>query len=181
MHSPPRKITLQDQQDWKVPPCISNWKNAKGYVIPLDMRLSADGRNLRDVIVNENFSKFADVLYVTEKQARKDIEDRMHIQESIKINDTLKKKEQELKETAFEAKQKKMAMAVSNISSINTTKTDETEIMLGNKRKNEDIDIKAEKIERENLRKIRQKEIERAARLERQGKKKINPKILIGI
>jgi SNW domain-containing protein 1 len=27
MHSPPRKVTAKDQQDWKIPPCISNWKN----------------------------------------------------------------------------------------------------------------------------------------------------------
>ena len=49
MHSPPRKITVKDQQDWKIPPCISNWKNAKGYTIPLDMRISADGRTLQNV------------------------------------------------------------------------------------------------------------------------------------
>lgn len=29
MHSPPRPLTVKDQQDWKIPPCISNWKNAK--------------------------------------------------------------------------------------------------------------------------------------------------------
>ncbi len=29
LHSPPRKVTVQDQQNWKIPPCISNWKNAK--------------------------------------------------------------------------------------------------------------------------------------------------------
>eukprot|EP00850_Spirogloea_muscicola_P026556 SM008233S22593 [mRNA] locus=s8233:1:564:- [translate_table: standard] len=28
MHSPPRAVTVKDQQDWKIPPCISNWKNA---------------------------------------------------------------------------------------------------------------------------------------------------------
>ena len=49
MHSPPRKLTVKDQQDWKIPPCISNWKNAKGYTIPLEMRLSADGRTLQQV------------------------------------------------------------------------------------------------------------------------------------
>jgi SNW domain-containing protein 1 len=49
MHSPPRKLTMKDMQDWKIPPCISNWKNAKGYTIPLSMRLSADGRYLKDV------------------------------------------------------------------------------------------------------------------------------------
>ncbi len=49
MHSPPRKVTVKDQQAWKIPPCISNWKNAKGYTIPLDKRLAADGRSLAQV------------------------------------------------------------------------------------------------------------------------------------
>lgn len=44
LHSPQRKVTVQDQKDWKIPPCISNWKNARGYTIPLEMRLAADGR-----------------------------------------------------------------------------------------------------------------------------------------
>ncbi|KFG99979.1 SkiP/SNW domain protein, partial [Toxoplasma gondii MAS] len=48
MHSPPRKLTQQDQAEWKIPPSISNWKNQKGYTIPLDKRLQADGRNLQD-------------------------------------------------------------------------------------------------------------------------------------
>lgn len=43
------KLTLQDQQDWKIPPCVSNWRNQKGYTIPLDKRVAADGRNLQDV------------------------------------------------------------------------------------------------------------------------------------
>ena len=29
MHSPPRKVTVKEQQEWKIPPCISNWKNPK--------------------------------------------------------------------------------------------------------------------------------------------------------
>jgi SNW domain-containing protein 1 len=29
MHSPPRPVTAVDQGNWKIPPCISNWKNAK--------------------------------------------------------------------------------------------------------------------------------------------------------
>ena len=43
MHSPPRKITREDQKNWKIPPCISNWKNNKGFTMPLDQRLAADG------------------------------------------------------------------------------------------------------------------------------------------
>ena len=44
MHSPSRKMTMKEQQEWKIPPCISNWKNAKGYTIPLDKCLAANGR-----------------------------------------------------------------------------------------------------------------------------------------
>ncbi|KAF4962138.1 hypothetical protein F66182_18203 [Fusarium sp. NRRL 66182] len=29
MHSPPRKLTAEDQEAWKIPPPVSNWKNPK--------------------------------------------------------------------------------------------------------------------------------------------------------
>ena len=61
MHSPPRKITVKDQNDWKIPPCISNWKNIKGYTIPLDKRLAADGRGLQEVQISDNFAKLSEV------------------------------------------------------------------------------------------------------------------------
>ena len=54
MQSPPRAATAQDQKDWMIPPCISNWKNNKGYTIPLDKRLAADGRGLQDVGLQVN-------------------------------------------------------------------------------------------------------------------------------
>eukprot|EP00775_Hariotina_reticulata_P013718 gene13718-13840_t len=54
MHSPPRPVTAEDQANWKIPPCISNWKNAKGYTIPLDKRLAADGRGLQALQVAES-------------------------------------------------------------------------------------------------------------------------------
>lgn len=49
MHSLSKKLTREDQLAWNIPPCVSNWKNAKGFTIPLEMRLSADGRNLKSV------------------------------------------------------------------------------------------------------------------------------------
>ena len=51
LRSPPRKATAQEQKEWMIPPCISNWKNNKGYTIPLDKRLAADGRGLQDVSI----------------------------------------------------------------------------------------------------------------------------------
>lgn len=38
--------------NWKIPPCVSNWKNAKGFTIPLDKRIAADGRGLLMVFLN---------------------------------------------------------------------------------------------------------------------------------
>lgn len=32
LHSPPRRVSVRQQRDWKVPPCVSHWKNAKGYI-----------------------------------------------------------------------------------------------------------------------------------------------------
>ena len=51
LRSPPRKATAAEQKEWMIPPCISNWKNNKGFTIPLDKRLAADGRGLQDVSV----------------------------------------------------------------------------------------------------------------------------------
>jgi SNW domain-containing protein 1 len=62
-----------------VPPCVSNWKNAKGFTIPLHMRLQADGRNMQDTSINERFSSFSDSLYMAEKQSRKEVEERAKV------------------------------------------------------------------------------------------------------
>jgi predicted metal-dependent phosphoesterase TrpH len=98
-------------------------------------------------------------------QARKEIDERNKIQDSIKMVDTVKK-EQELREAAKEARQKKMALAVSNISSVNTQKTDDSELLLGNKRAITNEELEAAKTERNNLRNQRKKEIERDRRIE---------------
>ena len=44
----------KDQQEWKIPPCISNWKNSKGYTRPLEKLLAADGRGLQDGVVSRD-------------------------------------------------------------------------------------------------------------------------------
>ena len=40
----------------------------KGYTIPLDKRLAADGRGLQGVHINENFAKFAEALYIADRK-----------------------------------------------------------------------------------------------------------------
>lgn len=172
MHSPQRKVTAQDQRDWKVPPCIPGSKNPKGLVIPLDIRLVADGRNLKEYKANPNFSKFSDVLFIAEKTARNEIEQRNRIQESIQMKATMKK-EEELRLAAKQARMEKAAMninSVSNISSVNTTKSDATaDLMLGKIRSRS---LEKEKNERNELRNLRKKEIEYNRKVEMTMKNK---------
>ncbi|WBW75562.1 Prp19 complex subunit Prp45 [Schizosaccharomyces osmophilus] len=73
LHSPPRKVTAKEQQEWQIPPSISNWKNPKGYTIPLDKRLAADGRGLNDVEISDGFAKFSEALFTAERQAREEV------------------------------------------------------------------------------------------------------------
>ncbi|GMQ06399.1 hypothetical protein CsSME_00051013 [Camellia sinensis var. sinensis] len=72
-----KKRVPKDQQDWKIPPCISNWKSPKGFTIPLDRRLAADGRGLQEVQTNDNLSES---LYVVEQKAREDVAMRSKVQ-----------------------------------------------------------------------------------------------------
>lgn len=76
LHSPPRKLTAKEQADWVIPPCISNWKNSKGYTIPLDKRLAADGRGLQEVTINDNFAKFSEALFAADRHAREEVRQR---------------------------------------------------------------------------------------------------------
>jgi SNW domain-containing protein 1 len=110
MHSPPRKITVKDQQDWKIPPCISNWKNIKGYTIPLDKRLAADGRGLQEVQISDHFAKLSESLYVAERNARDEVEKRAQIQKRIAAKDK-ESKEEELRSLAQRAREERAAAA----------------------------------------------------------------------
>ena len=99
MHSPTRKVSAKEQADWKIPPCISNWKNAKGYTIPLDKRLAADGRGLQQVHINENFSKLSEALYIADRKAR----------EAVEMRTTLEKKLAQKEKEAKESKLRELA------------------------------------------------------------------------
>jgi len=110
MHSPPRKVTAADQANWKIPPCISNWKNIKGYTIPLDKRLAADGRGLQEVQVNDKFAKLAESLFVAERTARSEIEARAQLNKNL-ARKQKEAKENELRELAARARAAGLARA----------------------------------------------------------------------
>jgi len=92
LRSPPRKASAAEQKEWMIPPCISNWKNNKGFTIPLDKRLAADGRGLQDVSINDNFAKFSEALFIADRHAREEVRQRALMQQK------LAQKEKEAKE-----------------------------------------------------------------------------------
>ncbi|KAB0388010.1 hypothetical protein FD755_002966, partial [Muntiacus reevesi] len=106
MHSPSRKMTVKEQQEWKIPPCISNWKNAKGYTIQLDKRLAADGRGLQTVHINENFAKLAEALYIADRKAREAVEMRAQVERKMAQKEK-EKYEEKLREMAQKARERR--------------------------------------------------------------------------
>jgi SNW domain-containing protein 1 len=108
LHSPPRKVSQEEAEQWQVPPCISNWKNPKGFTIPLDKRLAADGRGLEEVQINDNFAKLTESLYIAEQKAREAVETRAQLQKELK-NKEKEKTEEQLRELAQKARLERAA------------------------------------------------------------------------
>ncbi|KAL6722151.1 mRNA splicing protein [Lecanora helva] len=94
MHSPPRKLTAADQEAWKIPPPVSNWKNPKGYTVPLDKRLAADGRGLQDVTINDKFAQFTEALFTADRHAREDVKQRAAMQQKLAEKERMEKEDQ---------------------------------------------------------------------------------------
>lgn len=106
MHSPPRKLTAEDQEAWKIPPPVSNWKNPKGYTVPLDKRLAADGRGLQDVTINDKFAQFAEALFTADRHAREEVKLRTQMQQKLAEKEKLAK-EDHLRDMARKAREER--------------------------------------------------------------------------
>lgn len=104
MHSPPRKLTAEDQEMWRIPPPISNWKNPKGFTIPLDKRLAADGRGLQDVTINDKFAQLSEALFMADRHAREEVHQRALMQQRLAEKEKAQKEEQ-LREMARRARE----------------------------------------------------------------------------
>ncbi|KAH0541778.1 mRNA splicing protein [Glutinoglossum americanum] len=112
MHSPPRKLTAEDQDAWKIPPPISNWKNPKGYTVPLDKRLAADGRGLQDVTINDKFAQFAEALFTADRHAREEVKQRTLMQQKLAEKEKAQK-EDHLRMLAQKAREERSGAGVS--------------------------------------------------------------------
>ncbi|PWN92635.1 hypothetical protein FA10DRAFT_490 [Acaromyces ingoldii] len=110
LRSPPRKITAQEQKEWMIPPCISNWKNNKGYTIPLDKRLAADGRGLQDVHINDGFAQFSEALNLADRHAREEVRQRSLMQQKLAQKEKAAK-EDHLRRLAQRAREERSGLA----------------------------------------------------------------------
>ncbi|KAG5518674.1 hypothetical protein PMAC_002643 [Pneumocystis sp. 'macacae'] len=158
MHSPPRKLTAKEQQDWVIPPSISNWKNAKGYTIPLDKRLAADGRGMIDVQINDNFSKLSEALYAADRHAREEVRKRAQLQHKIAQKEKDAKKER-LQDLARKAREERHMLQKESSTASDAAHSGESE---------NSEDERAAK-EREDLRRERRRDAERQMRMSRMG------------
>lgn len=147
LHSPPRKLTQADMANWKIPPCISNWKNAKGFTIALDKRMAADGRSMQDHSINDNFAKLSEALFIAERNARDEIDKRARIRQAALLKQK-QEKEEELRKLALHAREERTSIA----EAVQPDEVDELR-------------------EREEIREERKRERERDRRMENAGKK----------
>uniref|UniRef100_A0A0D9VLA9 SKI-interacting protein SKIP SNW domain-containing protein n=1 Tax=Leersia perrieri TaxID=77586 RepID=A0A0D9VLA9_9ORYZ len=173
MHSPPRPVTVKDQQDWKIPPCISNWKNPKGYTIPLDKRLAADGRGLQEVQINDNFAKLSEALYVAEQKAREAVQMRSKVQRELQLKEK-ERKEQELRALAQKARMERTGAppapagvpAGGGRGAVDDRDEEDMDLEQPREQRRETREEREARIERDRIREERRRERERERRLE---------------
>jgi SNW domain-containing protein 1 len=76
--APMVKPSAEDEEYWKVPTCISKWKNPEGYVIPMDKRVGADARRFDQPQLSDKFANLSRALgaasaAITESTAQKNL------------------------------------------------------------------------------------------------------------
>lgn len=174
LRSPPRKLTAEDQEAWKIPPPVSNWKNPKGFTVPLDKRLAADGRGLQDVTINDKFSQFAEALYTADRHAREEVKQRATMQQRLAEKEKMQK-EEHLRSLAQRAREERANASASKASGRRYSRdsrsrsrsTDSYSSSSRSRSESEDDDRGAR--EREELRRERRREAERELRQSRMG------------
>ncbi|KAF9931733.1 mRNA splicing protein [Linnemannia zychae] len=172
LHSPPRKVTAKEQADWVIPPCISNWKNAKGYTIPLDKRLAADGRGLQDVQINDNFAKLSEALALASRHSQEEVRQRNLMQQKVAQKEK-EAKEQNLRALAQRARDERAGIVSSSGAAGNEPSRgghQDSGSESGSESDSDDDEAKQKAArERDTLRRERQQEREKDLRMSRMG------------
>jgi len=155
MHSPPKRVSRADQEAWKIPPCMSNWKNSKGYTRPLDKLVAADGRGIADPQISDNFAKVTEALFIAERVARDEMDHRNRIAQ-MQSQKKKEHKEADLREMAQKLLDEK-------------THAVQEETRGGGRDSDEEEEEKDAR-QRDEIRWERRREMERERRLEAAGK-----------
>jgi SNW domain-containing protein 1 len=165
LHAPPQKLTKEERDKWNVPACISNWKNTRGYTIPLDKRLAADGRGLREHTINSHFATLSESLYVAERQARQEVRMRGQVQKKLALQEK-DTREEELRQLANQARLERSGLASAEGESRPPALDDESDGDASPPRHREETDDHVAARQREKLRTERRRERERELRQE---------------
>lgn len=168
MHSPPRKLTAEDQEAWRIPPPVSNWKNPKGYTVPLDKRLAADGRGLQDVTINDKFAQFAEALFTADRHAREEVQQRAQMQQKLAEKEKAQK-EEHLRALAQKARQERSTAASSRHESRTRSVHGSRSPSPSSSRSASPSDGEEAARDRERLRRERRQDAERQLRQSRMG------------
>merc|ERR1711920_676314 len=175
IHSPSNILDSKNTLNWKIPPVVSNWKNTKGYIIPLDKRLLADGRNLQEAKINDNFAKLSEALYIAEQKAREDTELRRRIAEEHALREK-ERKDAEMRALAMQARMDKTLINKNKASSLDEkAKAQEKLLKLhkdnnnGEEKNRENSREKRKRIERNKIREERRREREKDRRIAEMG------------
>jgi SNW domain-containing protein 1 len=156
------------------------WKNSKGFTIPLDKRLAADGRGLQDVQINDKFAQFSEALFMADRHAREEVRQRAMMQQRLAEKERLQK-EEHLRQLAQQARAEKAggsrrrSRSGSYSGSESGSETDDSE--------RERREARREKL-REEERKLRQSRMgheRRAQVLAREMDRDISEKIALGL
>lgn len=167
MHSPPRKLTAEDQEAWRIPPPVSNWKNPKGYTVPLDKRLAADGRGLQDVSINDKFAQFAEALFTADRHAREEVRLRAQMQQKLAEKEKAQK-EEHLRALAQKAREERAAASSSRRDSRAGSRSPSRSVSRSPSPYSASEDEDAAR-DRERMRRERRQEAERQLRQSRMG------------
>ncbi|KAK2763083.1 mRNA splicing protein [Arachnomyces sp. PD_36] len=168
MHSPPRKLTAEDQEAWKIPPPVSNWKNPKGYTVPLDKRLAADGRGLQDVTINDKFAQFAEALFTADRHAREEVKQRAQMQQKLAEKEKAQK-EEHLRMLAQKAREERSTATGSRHESRARSYSGSRSPSPASSRSPSESEGEEATRERERMRRERRQEAERQLRQSRMG------------
>jgi SNW domain-containing protein 1 len=163
MHSPPRKVTAEEQEMWRIPSAVSNWKNPKGYTIAIDKRMAANGRGLQDLTINDKFGQVAEALAIAERQAREEIQQRALMQQKLAEKEK-SAREDNLRDLAQRARQDRAAVSSTRRKRSRSASRSEESY-----RSESESGGDSEERERKRARKDRAREREREYRMSRMG------------